>query len=420
MEKLILSSQDTSIAIMGLGYVGLPLALEFSKHFNVKAFDINSKRISELSIGFDRNAEEDVGSYLKSNLSFTSNTTDILDCSVYIICVPTPTNSDNTPNLENLINASELVASSLSGNNLVIYESTVYPGATEDICIPILENTSGMSLNTDFFCGYSPERVSPGSNGKKITDIIKITSGSCSDALDLVDELYTSVIKAGTHRAKSIRVAESSKMLENIQRDVNIALMNEFSSIMDEDGIDINDVLSAAKTKWNFAPYFPGLVGGHCIAVDPYYLINHANAKSVDLPLMSLARKINNSMPTVIAKKVIKKIVTTGIDPNASRVLIFGLTFKENCKDLRNSKVFDLIHSLEEYGLVIDVYDPLLPLNLNSNLISNPFATTQKYSLIIKCVNHDDFSNYTNEQYTEILIPPGLFFNVTSMSFKDL
>jgi UDP-N-acetyl-D-galactosamine dehydrogenase len=418
--EIIMNKNTLNIAIIGLGYVGLPLALEFSSKFKVTAYDLDPTRINELLSGSDRNNEECVEVSGRSNsLHFTSTASDIRDCSVYIICVPTPTKVDTTPDLTSLISATNLVGKNISKGDLIVYESTVYPGATEEICVPILESCSQLALNRDFHCGYSPERVSPGINGKKLTDIIKLTAGSSPYASDLVDDIYSKIIKAGTYRASSIRVAEASKVLENIQRDVNIALMNEFATYTYSEGIDMQDVLDAANTKWNFLSFYPGLVGGHCIAVDPYYLIHRAKSISVDLPLISTARTVNNSMVYEITSKVIKKMITLGILIKNSRVLIMGLAFKEDCNDTRNSKVYDLIESLQDYNLHVDVFDPLLPIDSNDSLIDNPFNGSSTYSAVINCVNHQNFEQYTKSSFDAILNDPGFVFNVSSMTIVD-
>lgn len=414
------SKNTPSLAIIGLGYVGLPLAIEFASHYRVVAFDTNLTRIDGLLSGEDSNYETDkVVLSSPDNIFFTHNSNELNSCSIYIICVPTPVNQDNTPDLSNIISASTLVGECLTRGDTVIYESTVFPGATEEICIPLLEEISGLIINSDFTCGYSPERVSPGVNGMHLTDIIKITSGSSEKASHEIDKIYSKIITAGTHRAPSIRVAEASKLLENTQRDVNIALMNEIAHYMASQDINMSDVLIAANTKWNFANYFPGLVGGHCIAVDPYYLIHHAHTKSTHLNLVSMARQVNEAVPQQVAQAIIKRLSNQGKLIKNSRVLVMGLTFKENCNDIRNSKVFSLIDILEDYSLQVDVFDPIAPNDSHPSQITDPFALDSCYSVIIKCVNHTVFNSYNHFDFKKILSSPTMIFDVRSMCFVN-
>jgi UDP-N-acetyl-D-galactosamine dehydrogenase len=395
-----------SIAIIGLGYVGLPLAHAFSSKYKVIGIDINPDRIGELKNGFDRTlelSEEQVNECLENGLEFTTNIEDAKDCNIYIVTVPTPINSENEPDLTPLIKSSQAIGTVLKSGDIVIYESTVYPGATEEICVPELEKFSGLKFNKDFFCGYSPERINPGDKEHTVTKILKVTSGSTPEIAKRVDELYKSIITAGTHLAPSIKVAEAAKVIENTQRDVNIALINELSMIFDKLGIDTNAVIEAAATKWNFIKLKPGLVGGHCIGVDPYYLTFKAQSIGYTPNLILGARQINNSMSKLIANKTIKYMVKADKKLNGANILLLGATFKENCPDMRNSKVLDIIKELEEFECSVDVYDYWVDksdreskgLNFIEEL---PFGS-KKYDAIIVAVGHDKFKDISKEQY---------------------
>ena len=392
-----------NIAIIGLGYVGLPLAVEFGKYRKVLGFDINNKRISEL-INFTDNTLEVSSKELKDSkyLSFTSNIQDLENCEIFIVTVPTPIDQNNKPNLTPLVNASECIGSILKKNDVVIYESTVYPGATEEVCVPLLEKNSNLKFNIDFFCGYSPERINPGDKFHNLTSIKKVTSGSTPKIADFVDTLYLEIIKAGTHKAESIKVAEAAKVIENTQRDLNIALINEFSLIFNKLGIDTEAVLDAAGSKWNFLPFKPGLVGGHCIGVDPYYLTYKAIEVGHSPEVILAGRRINDSMGEYIANQVIHLMTKKDIKIPGSRILIMGLTFKENCPDLRNSRVFDLIKELKSFNCAVDVYDPWVDKNeakavFNITPISN--LIEDYYDAIILAVAHDDFKKISLSQY---------------------
>ena len=340
------------LAVIGLGYVGLPLAVEFGKKRQVVGFDINHRRVEELDRGVDCTGECSPDELaLASGLEFTSDTTQISDAQIYIVTVPTPVNSDNEPDLEPLKSASATVGQVVTKGDIVIYESTVYPGATEEVCVPIIERESGLAFNEDFFCGYSPERINPGDKVNTITTITKITSGSLPEIAAEVDELYASIISAGTFLASSIKVAEAAKVIENSQRDLNIAFVNELSMIFERIGIDSMEVLDAASTKWNFHLFRPGMVGGHCIGVDPYYLIHKAQTLGVDPKLMSAGRSVNNGMAPYAASHVVSRMRQNGIDPVGSVVGVLGITFKENCPDTRNSKVIDLVEELRALGV---------------------------------------------------------------------
>ena len=347
------------ISIIGLGYVGLPLAVEFGKKYDVLGFDINKERIAELENGYDRTLEVDEQN-LKSSarLKFSSNKEDLKSCDIFIVTVPTPVDEHKRPDLTPLIKASETVGSALKKGDIVIYESTVYPGCTEEDCVPVLEKVSGLKFNEDFFCGYSPERINPGDKEHTVTKILKVTSGSTPEIADKVDALYGSIITAGTHKASSIKVAEAAKVIENSQRDINIAFVNELAILFAKMGIDTLEVLKAAGTKWNFLPFKPGLVGGHCIGVDPYYLTFKAESLGYHPEVILSGRRINDNMGAYVAKEVIKLLIKKSHKVDGARVLVLGITFKENCPDIRNSRVIDVISELRDFGCEIDVYDP--------------------------------------------------------------
>jgi UDP-N-acetyl-D-galactosamine dehydrogenase len=356
------------IAIIGLGYVGLPLAIEFGKKYDVLGFDINTYRIEELSNGIDRTGEANIedmcnamSSRIKggeSGLRFSSFIDDLKSCNIFIITVPTPIDEFKAPDLSPLLSASNMVGGVLKPGDIVIYESTVYPGCTEEDCVPVLEKKSALKFNVDFFCGYSPERINPGDKNNTLTKIKKVTSGSTPEIADVVDKLYASIITAGTHKAPSIKVAEASKAIENAQRDINISFMNELALIFDRMGIDTNDVLEAAGTKWNFLKYKPGLVGGHCIGVDPYYLTHKAESLGYYPQVILSGRRVNDNMGVFIANKVVKLLIQKGHKINTVKALILGVTFKEDCPDIRNSKVIDIYEELVEFGINVDVFDP--------------------------------------------------------------
>ena len=350
---------EYKIAVIGLGYVGIPLAVEFGKKHTTIGLDINLERIEELKTGFDRTLEmskEDLESAV--NLSYTADINDTKDCNIYIITVPTPINKKNLPDLSPLISSSHSVGSVIKKGDIVIYESTVYPGVTEDECVPILEKVSGLTFNKDFFCGYSPERINPGDKERTLTKILKITSGSNEETAELVDDLYATIIKAGTYKASSIKVAEAAKVIENTQRDVNIALVNELALIFDAMGISSNEVLKAAGTKWNFLKFQPGLVGGHCIGVDPYYLAQKAQEYGYHPEIILAGRRLNDSMGDYVASEVVKLMISKDIPIKNASILVLGITFKENCPDVRNTKAVDVITALKGYGVHVTIYDP--------------------------------------------------------------
>lgn len=400
---------NSKIAVIGLGYVGLPLAHAFSEKYKVVGFDIAQWRIDELNSGVDRTLElsdVQVKEALDKGMSFTANLDDISECNVYIITVPTPIDSSNRPDLTPLIKSSESVGKVLKKDDIVIYESTVYPGVTEEVCVPVLEAVSGLKFNEDFFAGYSPERINPGDKEHTVTKILKVTAGSTPAVAKKVDKLYKSIITAGTHLASSIKVAEASKVIENTQRDVNIALINELAHIFDTMGIDTSEVIEAAATKWNFIKLKPGLVGGHCIGVDPYYLTHKAQELGYKPNLILGARQINNGMSKYIAERTIKEMITHDKKIKDANVLVMGLTFKEDCPDIRNSKVFDLIDELGDYGCSIDAYDPWIDGKevdqKNYDFIEDPFKRDKKYDAIIIAVGHTEFKELERSNYEQL------------------
>jgi UDP-N-acetyl-D-galactosamine dehydrogenase len=352
---------NKKIAIIGLGYVGMPLAHAFSAKYSVVGFDISQWRIDELISGYDRTlelSESQVQETLSNGMQYSMEIDAIRDCNIYIVTVPTPVDQNKRPLLTPLIKASETIAKVLKKDDIVIYESTVYPGATEEQCVPVLERVSGLRFNKDFFCGYSPERINPGDKEHTVTKILKVTSGSTPEIGQVVDALYASIIVAGTHLAPNMKVAEASKVIENTQRDMNIAFVNELALIFNKLGIDTNSVLEAAGTKWNFLKYKPGLVGGHCIGVDPYYLAYKAQEVGYNPEIILAGRRLNDNMGIYVANQVIKLMIKNGYKVDGARVLILGITFKENCPDIRNSRVIDVIRELEDFGCKVDVYDP--------------------------------------------------------------
>ncbi|MBI73124.1 MAG: Vi polysaccharide biosynthesis protein VipA/TviB [Candidatus Marinimicrobia bacterium] len=399
---------NKKISIIGLGYVGLPLAVAFAKKFQVVGYDIDESRIKELVDGNDKTleVENSLLQEVKSNIEFTSNYENIRDCDIFIVTVPTPIDSENRPDLTPLVQASKIVGGVLKKDDLVIYESTVYPGVTKDICVPELEKSSGLVFNKDFYCGYSPERINPGDKEHTVTNILKVTSGSTPEIAKLVDNLYREVIEAGTHLASSIEVAEASKVIENTQRDVNIALINELALIFDQMGIDTNEVIDAAATKWNFIKLTPGLVGGHCIGIDPYYLTYKAQEIGYKPDLILSARQINSGMGKFIADKTINEILNVGKVIKDSNILILGLTFKEDCPDIRNTRVIDIIKIFKDSGANIDVYDPWIDLNHSHpsyTIISDPLKSKKKYDAVVVAVSHKQFKKYTPDDYSSLL-----------------
>jgi UDP-N-acetyl-D-glucosamine/UDP-N-acetyl-D-galactosamine dehydrogenase len=390
------------ISVIGLGYVGLPLAVEFGKTRNVIGFDISTNRIDELRRGHDRTLEVDSVELRKSKyLTFSSNSDDLRDADIHIVTVPTPINKARIPDLNPLLSATRTVANIMKKGDIIIYESTVYPGCTEEDCVPILEEESGLLFNVDFFCGYSPERINPGDKVHRLPNIMKVTSGSTPEVAEEVDKLYNSIIKAGTHKAPTIKVAEAAKVIENSQRDLNIAFVNELAMIFDKLGIDTSDVLEAAGTKWNFLPFKPGLVGGHCIGVDPYYLTYKAESVGYHPQVILSGRRINDNMGTYICNQIIKLMVDRGIPIKESKALVMGITFKEDCPDIRNSRVIDVINELKSFGLNVDVYDPQadkieVKAEYDIDLLDN---ITEKYDCLVLAVAHREFLQFNLDDY---------------------
>src|SRR5690554_7352570 len=387
--------KSIKLAVIGLGYVGLPLAVEFGKKRTVVGFDINQPRIAALQAGHDSTLEvSDVEMAEAKHLSYTSNMDDLKDCNVFIVTVPTPIDDFKRPDLTPLIKASETIGKVLKKGDIVIYESTVYPGATEEDCVPVLERVSGLVFNQDFYAGYSPERINPGDKEHRVTNIKKVTAGSTPEIADIVDALYNEIITVGTHKAKSIRVAEAAKVIENTQRDVNIALINELALIFNKMGIDTEAVLEAAGTKWNFLPFRPGLVGGHCIGVDPYYLTHKAQQIGHHPEIILAGRRLNDGMGAYVVSQLVKAMLKRRITVEGARVLIMGLTFKENCPDLRNTRVVDIVKELREYNVAVDVYDPWVSAREAGREYGiQPVAEPEKgaYDAIVLAVAHDEF-----------------------------
>ncbi|MFH6987176.1 nucleotide sugar dehydrogenase [Flavobacterium collinsii] len=399
-----MNSSEIRIAIIGLGYVGLPLAIEFGKKFKVLGFDIDSSRIEELKSGKDRTNEADnkelnfavdlAKTSENFGLTFSSEKNDLKASNIFIVTVPTPINKYKAPDLNPLLMASKMLGEIIKKDDIVIYESTVYPGCTEEDCVPVLEKHSGLKYNYDFFCGYSPERINPGDKVNTLTKIMKVTSGSTPEIADKVDALYGSIITAGTHKAKSIKIAEASKAIENAQRDINISFVNELALIFDRMDIDTNDVIDAAATKWNFLKYKPGLVGGHCIGVDPYYLSHKAESLGYHPQVILSGRRVNDYMGVFVANKLVKLLIAKNQTISMSRVLILGITFKENCSDIRNSRVIDIYNELVQFGMQVDVYDP----HADKVEVENEYGIkllenlSSKYDAIVLAVSHNEFS----------------------------
>ena len=391
----MITLENTKLAIIGLGYVGLPLAVEFGKKMPVVGFDINELRVNELLSGVDSTLEASAEELKEAvQLEYTASIDDLKSCNVYVVTVPTPIDKNKNPDLTPLIKASAMLGTVISEGDVIIYESTVYPGATEEVCIPEVEKASGLIFNQNFYAGYSPERINPGDKEHRVTNILKVTSGSTPEIADYVDSLYQSVITAGTHKASSIKVAEAAKVIENTQRDVNIALINELSLIFNRLGIDTEEVLKAAGTKWNFLPFRPGLVGGHCIGVDPYYLTHKAQEIGYNPEMILAGRRLNDNMGPYVVSEVIKLMLKKRIHIAEANVLILGLTFKENCPDLRNTRVVDMVDELNQYGANIDVYDPWVnkaEAQHEYNITPIDAPKDGHYDAIILAVSHDEF-----------------------------
>jgi len=420
MTKLI----NKKIGIIGLGYVGLPLSVEFGKKRSVLGFDKNKKRIEELNNNFDSSSElsEDLLEEAV-NLKFSSNIKDLKDCGIFIITVPTPVDLNNKPDLEPLKEATREVANFLKEGNLVIYESTVYPGATEEVCVPILEEVSQLKYNQDFYCGYSPERINPGDKEHSLRFVKKITSGSNDYSADVVDQLYSEIIDAGTYRTESIKVAEAAKVIENTQRDVNIAFVNELVHIFKKMDLDTTDVLKAAKTKWNFLDFTPGLVGGHCIGVDPYYLTFKAKELGYNPQIITSGRKINDGMGEFVATDIKNELLKRDINISKTRALILGLSFKENCRDIRNTKVIDLASSLEDMGIKIQIFDPWVDKEDAKNQFSieclEELPNKAVYDLIVLAVAHEQFLEMGVDSIRSLIVPGGLLYDLKSVFPKE-
>jgi len=420
--KSQIQNRDASIAVIGLGYVGLPLAIEFSKKYPTVGFDLNEERIKQLKEDIDKTLEVDEKELNEANITYTTEVKNIVDCNTYIITVPTPVDKYKNPDMEPLASASTTVGKILKTDDVVIYESTVYPGATEEFCVPILEKESGLKYNVEFFCGYSPERINPGDKEHNLNTITKVTSGSNKETADFVDKLYKSIVSAGTHKASSIPVAEAAKVIENIQRDVNIALINELSMIFNKMDLDTAEVLEAAGTKWNFLPFRPGLVGGHCIGVDPYYLTHKAQEIGYHPEMILVGRRINDTMGKYIADNTITKMAKAGINPVGAKVAVLGITFKENCPDLRNTKVPDIINHLKTYSCEIKVTDPFADINeakehLNIDLLDlDKIARTDA---VILAVAHDEYKGIAKEQWQKIFNGNRILIDIKSIYDKD-
>ena len=418
-----MKSDNLKIAVIGLGYVGLPLAIEFGKNREVIGFDINKSRIDELKKGKDSTLECSLEELQEAKyISFTSNLDAIASCNCFIITVPTPIADNNLPDLDPLKKASEAVGKILKINDLVIYESTVYPGATEEFCVPILEKSSGLKFNKEFFCGYSPERINPGDKDHKLVDIVKVTSGSTEKISNLVDDLYKGIITAGTHKADSIKVAEAAKVIENTQRDLNIALINELAVIFNQLDIDTEAVLNAAGTKWNFLPFKPGLVGGHCIGVDPYYLTHKAQSIGYDPKVILAGRRLNDSMAKYVVDQLIKEMGDRDIEINSSKVLIMGLSFKENCPDIRNSKVLDIIEELLSLDVIVDVHDPWvnkLEAERSFGLVLKNDLINGAYDAVLLTVAHEEYKNMQPDELRALLKKEGILYDIKSIFPKS-
>ncbi|HWL64095.1 MAG TPA: Vi polysaccharide biosynthesis UDP-N-acetylglucosamine C-6 dehydrogenase TviB [Steroidobacteraceae bacterium] len=412
----MLSLRKCRVGVVGLGYVGLPLAVEFGKQYRTVGFDVKSARIKELSSGRDSTLEVS-RTELKTaaKLTFTANVKDLKSCHVYIVTVPTPIDDYKRPDLTPLVKASESLGTVLKKGDIVIYESTVYPGCTEEVCVPILEKVSGLKFNRDFFAGYSPERINPGDKQHRLPTIKKVTSGSTPEAADFVDSLYASIITAGTHKASSIKVAEAAKVIENTQRDVNIALINELALIFNRLGIDTEEVLLAAGTKWNFLPFRPGLVGGHCIGVDPYYLTHKAQEIGYHPEMILAGRRLNDNMALYVASEVVKLMTSKRIHVKGARILVLGLTFKENCPDLRNSKVIDIIRELEKYGAKVDVHDPWIDTGEARHEYGvKPLKELgrTKYDTVVLAVAHNQFREMGIQAIRRLLKPKSVIYDI--------
>lgn len=416
MVALNLDPKNTRIAVIGLGYVGLPLAIEFSKHFDTTGYDINSKRIEELRNRVDVTREISTEEFENSKgLKYSTDGSEIEDANFYIVTVPTPIDSNKQPNLLPLRSSSRTIGQRLKKGDVVVYESTVYPGATEEVCVPILENESGLELNVDFFVGYSPERINPGDKMHRLPNILKITSGSTPESAQFIDDIYKTIIKAGTHQAESIKVAEAAKVIENTQRDLNIALINELAIIFNKLDIDTESVLAAAGTKWNFLNFTPGLVGGHCIGVDPYYLTYKAQEIGYFPQVILAGRRINDSMGEYVVSEIVKLMIKKRIQIADANILVLGLSFKENCPDIRNTKVIDIVKEFQSYSANVDVFDPCVDAKevkreYDITLVED--ATKKPYHAIVLAVPHEEFKSYSLEKIRSLGHENHVFYEV--------
>jgi len=409
-----LRKKEKKISLIGLGYVGLPIALEFAKNFSVIGFDINEERVALMKKAIDPSKELESNDFQGRDILFTSDPEDLRQAHFHIVAVPTPVDSHKVPNLRPVLSASKTVANILKKGDYVVYESTVYPGCTEEDCLPILESISGLKMGTDFKLGYSPERINPGDKNHTLTKIVKVVSGCDEESSKVVADVYDSIIEAGVYRAASIKVAEAAKVIENTQRDLNIALMNELSVIFDKMNIDTKEVLEAAGTKWNFLKFFPGLVGGHCIGVDPYYLTYKAQKLGYSPEVILSGRNINDSMPARIAQNLLEKLVLAKKNPSQSRVLVKGITFKENVSDIRNSKVADLVKSIQKYGIPVDVVDPFASQEEVKHEYDIDLSSTSegKYDAIIVAVNHDQYKSLSHADFKNMMTEQPILFDL--------
>ncbi|MCU7806998.1 MAG: Vi polysaccharide biosynthesis UDP-N-acetylglucosamine C-6 dehydrogenase TviB [Candidatus Thiodiazotropha sp. (ex Semelilucina semeliformis)] len=415
--------EKVHIGVLGLGYVGLPLAVEFGKKYPTIGFDINEPRVKELREGRDSSLEvEPEELQAVAHLTYTTNQDDLKACNVLIVTVPTPINQHKQPDLTPLVKASQTLGQIIKPGDIAIFESTVYPGATEEDCVPVIESVSGLVFNKDFFIGYSPERINPGDKEHRLVNIKKVTSGSTPEVADFVDDLYNSILENGTHKASSIKVAEASKVIENTQRDVNIALINELAQIFHRLGIDTTEVLEAAGSKWNFLPFKPGLVGGHCIGVDPYYLSHKAQATGYQPEIILACRRLSDSMGAYVVYTVVKLMLKRGVVSGNSRVLVMGLTFKENCPDLRNTRVVDIVAELEDYGASVDVYDPWVSVEEAEHeygIAPVKSLDNNTYDAVILAVAHEEFVEMGAEKIRALCKPEGILYDVKNILPKE-
>jgi UDP-N-acetyl-D-glucosamine/UDP-N-acetyl-D-galactosamine dehydrogenase len=412
-----LQTRDKKIAVIGLGYVGLPIALEFARRFSVIGFDINPERVGQMQHGVDPSREISPEGFAGRDIRFTSDPDDLRQAHFFVVAVPTPVDTYKVPDLKPLLKASELVGKNLKKGDYVVFESTVYPGCTEEDCLPVLEQHSGLQLGTDFKIGYSPERINPGDKERQLPDILKIVSGSDAEALDEIAAVYDSIITAGVYKAPSLKVAEAAKVIENTQRDLNISLMNELAIIFDRMGIDTQEVIKAAGTKWNFLRFYPGLVGGHCIGVDPYYLLHKAKQLGYDPQVINSGRRINDTMPAFVAKKLVQMLIQKGKSPQSARVLVMGITFKENVTDIRNSKVADLVKELMQYSVHVHLIDPHASPNevaheYNLTLLDGP---SSRYDGVVVAVAHDEYRQLGNDYFKAICQPDAILMDLKGL-----